>query len=86
MSRPSWNEQAVSIDSETSISRGFLGNHTYSCALPVRGGVCNCQSGHDPSSDPWPYLSAARAQQLRGGSALQQVGGINVRLDVGLRP
>jgi hypothetical protein len=70
----------VSTDSETSISRGFLGNHTYSCALPERGGVCNCQSDHDPSTDPWPNLSAARkAHQLLGGSGLQLRGGIDVR-------
>jgi hypothetical protein len=42
---------------EASIARGFLGNHLYSCALPVRGGVCDCQSDHDPSTDPWPSLS-----------------------------
>ena len=48
----------LSTHSETSVPRSFLGNHTYSCALPVRGGVCNCQSDHDPSTDPWPYLSA----------------------------
>jgi len=71
----------VSTDSETRISRGFLGNHTYSCALPVRGGVCNCQQGHDPSADPWPYLSA---RQARGGSALQQAGGVAGRFDAGL--
>jgi hypothetical protein len=47
----------LSTDSEMSIVRGFLANHTYSCALPVRGGVCDCQSDHDPSTDPWPSLS-----------------------------
>jgi hypothetical protein len=47
----------LNTDGEASIARGFLGNHTYSCALPVRGGVCDCQSGHDPSTDPWPSLS-----------------------------
>ena len=68
----------MSTDSETSISRGFLGNHTYSCALPVRGGVCNCQSDHDPTSDQSPYLSAARkAQQLLSGPSLQLRGGLD---------
>jgi len=38
--------------SDTTIQR-----HTYTCALPTRGGVCDCQPGHDPSSNPWPQLS-----------------------------
>ena len=59
----------LSTDNETSIPRSFLGNHTYSCALPVRGGVCNCQSGHDPSTDPWPYLSTRN----RSGAAQHQI-------------
>ena len=74
----------VSTDSETSIRRGFLGNHTYSCALPVRGGVCNCQLDHDPSTDPWPYLSNGGNQQKRGGSASQEPGRVAVRFDAGL--
>jgi hypothetical protein len=74
----------VSIDRETSIPRGFLGNHTYSCALPVRGGVCNCQPDHDPSTDPWPYLSAGRNHQRRSGSVSPQPGGVDVRFEAGL--
>ena len=58
----------VNIDTETAIRRGFLGNHTYSCALPVRGGVCNCQSDHDPSTDPWPYLSIGKTSS-KGAAA-----------------
>jgi hypothetical protein len=74
----------VSTDIETSIARGFLGNHTYSCALPVRGGVCDCQSDHDPSTDPWPYLSTGRNRQMRGGSASPRPGGVDVRFEAGL--
>lgn len=55
----------VSADGEQSFLRGLLGNHTFSCALTVRGGVCNCQSGHNPSTDPWPYLSTGRPPQKR---------------------
>jgi hypothetical protein len=73
----------VSTDIETSIRRGFLGNHTYSCALPVRGGVCNCQLDHNPSTDPWPYLSSGKTNSERG-SASHQPGGVDVRFDTGL--
>ena len=38
---------AASI-STTNLPSGLLGNHTYSCALPARGGVCNCQTGPQP--------------------------------------
>lgn len=74
----------MSTNSETGFPRGLLGNHTYWCALPVRGGVCNCQSDHDPSTDPWPYLSTRRQLQMRGGSARQQPGGVQRRFDAGL--
>jgi hypothetical protein len=74
----------VSTDSETSISRGFLGNHTYSCALPVRGGVCDCQSDYDRTTDPWPDLSIRRSQTMQGGSGLPQVGGMDAWMDAGL--
>jgi hypothetical protein len=53
---PSFAAATVTTDSEIIIAVGFLGNHTYSCALTVCGGVCNCQSGHNPSVDPWPLL------------------------------
>ena len=54
---PNFLAGQLNADGEASIARGFLGNHTYSCALPVRGGVCDCQSDHDPSTNPWPSLS-----------------------------
>ena len=73
----------MTTNSETSTTRGFLGNHTYSCALPVRGGVCNCHLDHNPSADPWPYLSIATNQRKRG-SASQEPGGVDVRFDTGL--
>ena len=72
------------MNGETGIPRGLLGNHTYWCALPVRGGVCNCQSDHDPSTDPWPYLSTLRTQPKRGGSAPRQLRGVDRRLDASL--
>jgi hypothetical protein len=74
----------VSIDSQTRVLGGFLGNHTYSCALPVRGGVCNCQLDHDPATDPWPFLSTGRRQQRRVGSTSQQPGGVDVLFEAGL--
>jgi hypothetical protein len=55
----------MSTNSETGFPRGLLDNHTYWCALPVRGGVCNCQSDHDPSTDPWPYLATLKRPQER---------------------
>jgi hypothetical protein len=39
--------------SDTAIQR-----HTYTCARPTRGGVCDCQPGPDPATDPWPQLSS----------------------------
>jgi hypothetical protein len=60
---------ASSTDSEMDPPRGFLGNHTYSCALPVRGGVCDCQSDHNPAADPWPHLSTAK---INGRGAAQR--------------
>lgn len=39
--------------------------HTFSCALPTRGGVCDCQPGHDPSIDPWPHLPPLRSLPAR---------------------
>ena len=60
---------AVTSDSEIVIAVGFLGNHTYSCALTVCGGVCNCQSGHNPSIDPWPSL---RPQLAKSEAAARQ--------------
>lgn len=38
------------------------GNHTFGCALPMHGGVCNCQPGHNATADPWPPLSDHEAQ------------------------
>ena len=73
----------MSMNGEIGVPRGLLGNHTYWCALPVRGGVCNCQSDHNPSTDPWPYLSTRRTQQKVGGSA-HQLGGVDIRLDASL--
>lgn len=40
-------------------SPGLFGRHTFSCALPTRGGICNCRPGHDPSIDPWPRNGSA---------------------------
>jgi len=37
--------------------------HTYACALPTRGGVCDCQPGHDPSIDPWPQTCDERSDE-----------------------
>ena len=42
--------------------------HTYTCALPTRGGVCDCQPGHDPSIDPWPQLSDGEYEDHAGNN------------------
>ena len=44
----------LSRDNATCLTRSLIGNHAYSCALPVRGGVCDCQTGYNPSTNPWP--------------------------------
>ena len=49
--------------SDTTIQR-----HTYTCALPTRGGVCNCQPGHNPSINPWPQLSGEQYEDHAGNS------------------
>lgn len=42
--------------------------HTYTCALPTRGGVCNCQPGHNPSINPWLQLSGEQYEDHAGNS------------------
>ncbi len=42
--------------------------HTYTCALPTRGGVCNCQPGHNPSINPWPQLSGEQYKDHAGNN------------------
>ena len=49
--------------SDTTIQR-----HTYTCALPTRDGVCNCQPEHDPSINPWPQLSGEQYEDHAGNS------------------
>lgn len=53
--------------------------HTYTCALPTRGGVCDCQPGHNASIDPWPQLSGEesddRARSSRPPASLFRPGG-----------
>jgi hypothetical protein len=51
--------------SDTTIQR-----HTYTCALPTRGGVCDCQPGHDPSINPWPQLSGEQYEDQPGSRRL----------------
>jgi hypothetical protein len=39
-------------------ARGLLGVHAFACALPTRGGICDCQP--DAPGDPVePYKTAA---------------------------
>lgn len=39
--------------SEVPEDRSLLAHHTFSCALPTRGGVCDCLPGpEDPSEVP----------------------------------
>ena len=53
----------MSNDSDTTIRK-----HTYTCALPTRGGVCNCLPGHNPSINPWPQLSGGQSEDHAGYS------------------
>lgn len=46
--------------------RSLLGHHTFSCALPTRGGVCDCLPGPE---DPGEVLAAAAADSGRAGAA-----------------
>jgi hypothetical protein len=63
--RPAYNarKEDMNHDSDTTIEK-----HTYTCALPTRGGVCNCQAGHNPSINPWPQLSGEQYEDHAGNS------------------
>lgn len=43
---------------EAPVDRSLLARHTFSCALPTRGGVCDCLPG---SEDPDEDLTTAAA-------------------------
>ena len=50
------------------IDRTFIANHTFTCALPTRGGVCDClpeQAGFTRSDSSGDGYFVARADFLR---------------------
>jgi hypothetical protein len=42
--------------------------HTYSCALPTRGGVCDCQPEQVQTTEPWPQPSGEPYEDHSGHS------------------
>jgi hypothetical protein len=54
----------------THYSESTIQRHTYTCALPTRGGVCDCQPGHDPAINPWPQPSSEQYEDHADSSRL----------------
>jgi hypothetical protein len=49
----------------TAADRTMIGNHTYSCALTTRGGVCDCWSS---ATDPASALADQGSPSLLAGA------------------